>query len=204
MKLPKYTPPLMPNVIKESGMNYIHHTAVIGPNVELGEGNYIGPFCIIGMPAEHKTFWPDRNCCGGLDEAQFGKVIIGNNNVFTGHVTIDAGTETDTVIGDNCFLMKSVHCGHDTQIGNDVTISCGAKIGGHTVVGNYSNIGLNAVVHQKQTIAEGVMIGMGAVVTKKLATEPYKTYAGNPAKMIGENLKHPNYEQYTINQKEYL
>lgn len=29
-------------------MNYIHPTAVIGPNVEMGDNNYIGPFCIIG------------------------------------------------------------------------------------------------------------------------------------------------------------
>jgi acetyltransferase-like isoleucine patch superfamily enzyme len=31
------------------------------------------------------------------------------------------------------------------------------------------------------------MIGMGAVVTKKLITEAFKKYAGNPAKEIGDN-----------------
>jgi UDP-N-acetylglucosamine acyltransferase len=173
-------------------MNIIHPTALVHPGVVMGEGNIIGAYCIIGHPAEWK----------GNEKA--GRVIIGNNNTFTGLVTIDSGGVGDTVIGDGCYLMKHSHVGHDAQIGNEVTISCGAKIGGHTVIGNYSNVGLNAVVHQKQTIAEGVMIGMGAVVTKKLQTEPYKTYAGNPAKLIGENHKHPNYGQYTINQKEYL
>jgi acetyltransferase-like isoleucine patch superfamily enzyme len=33
------------------------------------------------------------------------------------------------------------------------------------------------------------MIGMSAVITKKLITEPYSKYAGNPAKYIGNNLK---------------
>lgn len=169
--------------------NNIHPTAIIGPNVEIGEGNYIGPFCIIGMPAEHKGFWPD---CG--------KVVIGDDNIITGHVTIDAGTDRPTVIGNDCFVMKHSHVGHDAYIGDRATISCGAKIGGHTIVENGANIGLNAVIHQKQTIKEGCMIGMGSVVTKKLQTEPFKTYAGNPARLIGENDKHPD---YNINRKEW-
>jgi UDP-N-acetylglucosamine acyltransferase len=181
---------------------YIHHTAIIGPNVTIGENNYIGPFCIIGMPAEHKEFWPGRSPCSfsGLNDDKFGKVIIGNNNVFTGHVTIDAGTEWDTVINNNCWFLKHSHIGHDCHIEDGVTVSCGAKIGGQAHIGSGCNIGLNAVIHQKQLIRMGCMIGMGSVVTKKLITEPYKTYAGNPAKLIGENDKHPN---YTIFQSEY-
>ena len=179
-------------------MNYIHHTAVIGPNVKIGDGNYIGPFCIIGMPAEHKTFWPDMNEChhDGLNVSQFGQVVIGDNNRFTGHVTVDAGTEGPTVIGNNCWFLKHSHAGHDVIIHDDVTVSCGAKIGGHTVIGKGCNIGLNAVIHQRQVIKEGSMVGMGSVVTKGLITLPYKTYAGNPAKLLGENDKHPFYNIY--------
>lgn len=171
--------------------NQIHPTALIHPNVILGEGNKIGPYCIIGFPAEWK---------GKENE---GKVLIGNNNTFTGLVTIDSGAEGNTIIGDNCYFMKHSHAGHDTVIGNTVTVSCGAKIGGHTVIANHSVIGLNAVIHQKQKIAEGCMIGAQAMVTKKLVTEPYKTYAGNPAKYIGDNDKNPNYPEYTINMKEF-
>jgi UDP-N-acetylglucosamine acyltransferase len=58
------------------------------------------------------------------------------------------------------------------------------------------NCGLNSVVHQRQEIKEGCMIGMGGVVTKKLTTEPYKTYVGNPAKLLGDNTKHPGYTQF--------
>lgn len=126
--------------------------------------------------------------------------MIGNYNTFTGLVTIDSGSDIDTIIGDNCYFMKHSHAGHDCIIGNNVTVSCGAKIGGHTRVEDWVNVGLNAVIHQKQTIAEGCMIGAQAMVTRKLVTEPYKTYAGNPAKCIGENDKHPN---YTVFMKEY-
>jgi UDP-N-acetylglucosamine acyltransferase len=160
--------------------NNIHHTAIIGPNVTMGDGNYIGPYCIIGMPAEHKGLWKETP----------GRVVIGNNNVITGHVTIDAGTETVTLIGHNCFIMKHAHIGHDASIADEVTISCGAKIGGHAFIGSQSNIGLNAVIHQRKEIGNGVMIGMGAVVTMKTHIQDFQTYAGNPAKHIGSNKKY--------------
>lgn len=158
--------------------NYIHKTSIVGPNVTLGDNVYIGPYCVIGEPAEHKLFW----------NAPLGEVVIGDNCVITGHVTIDAGTTEVTTIGAGTWMLKHSHVGHDCQIGNNVTISCGAKIGGHTRIGNHCNIGLNAVIHQKQVIAPGCMIGMGAVVTRKLYTTHATKYAGNPAKEIGKNI----------------
>lgn len=189
--------------------NFIHPTAIIGPNVIIGTGNYIGPYCIIGMPAEHKDFWPDYDECSyeGLNELQFGSVIIGNNNKLTGNVTVDAGTMGNakvTIIQNGCWLLKHSHVGHDAVICDDVTISCGAKVAGHAIIGKGCNIGLNAVIHQWQTIKEGCMVGMGSVVTKKLVTEPFMTYAGNPARPIKANSKHPNFSEYTINMKETL
>lgn len=161
-------------------VNNIHPTAVIGPNVVIGNNTYVGPYCIIGAPAEHKEYWGKPA----------GKVIIGDCCVITGHVTIDAGTERDTIIGNNCFIMKHAHVGHDAHIADDVTIACGAKIGGYAVIGNGSNIGLNAVVHQRKVIGQGVMIGMGSVVNMKLQVQDFQTYAGNPARHIGPNKKY--------------
>lgn len=184
--------------------NYIHPTAVIGPNVQLGDNNYIGPFCIIGFPAEHKGFWEleeiPREYRTYANDGQLashyikiehvvktGKVIIGNNNVFTGMVTVDAGTETDTVIFNNVWMLKHSHVGHDAIIHDNVTISCGAKVGGHAIVHNKCNLGLNCAIHQRLIIPEGCMIGMGAIMTKKTSLEAFKKYAGVPAKIIGDN-----------------
>ena len=158
--------------------NYIHPTAVIGPNVTMGKGNYIGPFCIIGYPAEHRAYWGKENK----------GVNIGNNCVITGHVTIDSGTEACTWIGDNVWMLKHSHVGHDATIADKVTISCGAKVGGHALIGASTNIGLNACIHQWCDVPEGCMIGMNAAVTKKLEMKPYRKYAGVPAKDIGENI----------------
>lgn len=168
--------------------NFIHPTAIITENVILGNNNYIGPYCIIGYPAEHKKYW----------DSPLGKVIIGNNNVFTGLVTIDAGTESDTVIGNNCWFLKHSYVGHDCLIENDVTISTGAKIGGHVIVGKKSNIGMNATVHQWKTLPEGIMLGMNSTITKTTILEPYTKYAGTPARKIGENLYAKNNDRDTM------
>lgn len=165
--------------------NFIHPTAIIGDNVILGDNNYIGAYCIIGDPAEHKKHWDKPK----------GKVYIGDNNIITGLVTIDAGTETRTIIANGCFIMKHAHIGHDCWIMNNVTISCGAKIGGHSVVKEYSNIGLNAVLHQFTTIQRGCMIGASAFI--KGATEEFTKYAGVPARKIGIN----EYSRNIINPK---
>jgi len=155
--------------------NFIHPTAIIGDNVILGDNNYIGAFCIIGDPAEHKKYWGQEK----------GKVIIGNNNIVTGLVTIDAGTEMPTIIEDGCFIMKHAHIGHDCRIMNNVTISCGAKIGGHSIIGEGSNIGLNAVLHQFSLIKKGCMIGASAFF--KGESEVEMKYAGVPAKYLSSN-----------------
>lgn len=165
--------------------NFIHPTAIIGDNVVLGDNNYIGAYCIIGDQAEHKKFWGK----------ELGKVIIGNGNMITGLVTIDAGTEEPTIIQNGCFIMKHAHIGHDCIILDNVTISCGAKIGGHSIIKEYSNIGLNAVLHQFTTIERGCMIGASAFI--KGATEEFSKYAGVPARKIGTN----EYSRNLINPK---
>lgn len=163
--------------------NFIHPTAIVGDNVILGDNNYIGPYCIIGDPAEHKKYWGKKD---GWDEDK-AKVIIGDNNIITGLVTIDAGTENDTIIESNCFIMKHAHIGHDCHVLNNVTISCGAKIGGHSIIGEGSNIGLNAVLHQFSIIKKGCMIGASAFF--KGESEVETKYAGVPARKLGLNIK---------------
>jgi len=157
--------------------NFIHPTAIIGENVILGDNNYIGAYCIIGDPAEHKKFWDEQK----------GKVYIGDNNIITGLVTIDAGTKDITFIGNNCFIMKHAHIGHDCLIKDNVTISCGAKIGGHSIIKNNSNIGLNAVLHQFSIIEQGCMIGASAFF--KGQSKEFSKYAGVPAKYLSPNIK---------------
>jgi UDP-N-acetylglucosamine acyltransferase len=156
--------------------NEIDPTAIIYDNVKMGTGNIIGPYCIIGAPAEWK----------GMEDKNFG-VYIGNNNRLTGLVTVDGGAESRTVISDQCYLMKAAHVGHDCEIMSCVTISCGAKIGGHCFIDSHVTIGLNASIHQKVNIPHGCIIKTNAFVGKSLKMEALKKYTGVPARLIGDN-----------------
>ena len=157
----------------------IHPTAVIGDNVDIYEDVYIGPYCLIGLPAEHKAFW-------GKEPKG---VVISRGCVLTGHCTVDSGTEEKTILQPNVWMLKHSHVGHDAYIGEDTVISVGAIIGGHTIVETDCNIGINASVHQKVHIDFGCMVGGNSFVTKRLETKPYRKYAGVPARDIGENIK---------------
>lgn len=160
----------------------VHYTAKIYPGVEMEDNVYIGPHCIIGAPAEINRDWSQRPC---------GRVIIRKGAVLTGLVTVDSGSEGVTEIGENCFLMKQTHIGHDAVLGNNVTLSPGARVGGECVLGDWVNVGMNAVIHQQTEIPEKCMLGMCAVITKKAAAHMLacETWAGNPAQRLGKNKK---------------
>ncbi|HMA79048.1 MAG TPA: hypothetical protein VKP88_08055 [Candidatus Paceibacterota bacterium] len=154
----------------------IHETAIIYDGVEIGENVTIGPYCIIGAPAEHKT--AKQRSAG---------VRIMDGAVLHGHVTVDSGTDGLTVIGRNAYLMKHVHVGHDCTIGDEVTAAPHACFGGHVTAGNMSNFGMHAVIHPRVVIGEGAMIGAGCVVVKGQRIEPWRTYVGVPANDVGWN-----------------
>jgi UDP-N-acetylglucosamine acyltransferase len=158
-------------------MSWIDKTAVIGPGVEIGNDVIIGPYCVIGYPAEHPRI-----------PYQFrGKVIIGDNCVLTKSITVDCPmTEGEyTVIGNGSHLYAQAHVGHDCKIGKNVVIA-GAKIGGHSIIEDYCNIGLGAVTHQFTRLAPGIMLGAGSFI-KGTHVRSYRIFAGSPARDIGLN-----------------
>jgi UDP-N-acetylglucosamine acyltransferase len=157
-------------------MKTIHNTAVIGNNVTIEDDVYIGPFCVIGMPPEWK----------GKENEDKG-VLIKSGTILTGMVTIDSGAERQTVIGENCYLMKHAYVAHDCILGSNVTMSAGSKLAGFCTVGDKVNLGMGAAVHQKTTLPEGIMVGMNSTITKKSKLESYQKYAGSPVKHIGSN-----------------
>jgi UDP-N-acetylglucosamine acyltransferase len=154
--------------------NIIHDTAQVYPSVYLGFNNYIGPFCCIGADPEKK----------GAKENY--SVEIGNNNTFTGHVTIDGGSERRTVIGDDCYFMKHAHVGHDSIVGNGVTIAPSVCISGFVEIMEGVNIGPNTFVHQRHLLGAYAMIGGGSAIPLSKEIKPFGVYAG-VAKFIGWN-----------------
>ncbi|MCO5313846.1 MAG: hypothetical protein M9952_13025 [Microthrixaceae bacterium] len=181
-------------------MNQIHSTAIIGPGVELGEdnivgphavlygptvlgnGNWIGPHVVIGTPGEskgnpHPPLW-DKPGPGPA-------ITIGDDNIIHEFVAIQASLSDQTKIGDRCFIMDKAHVPHDAQLGNDVTVACSVMIGGHSRIGDGANLGLASVLHQFMVVGAGAMIGMNSVVTRPIP--PFSIAYGSPARVKGAN-----------------
>ena len=152
----------------------IHPTAIIHPSAKIGTGNYIGPHCVIGenviignfnrleshvcigSPAEHREAFHGEKNCG---------TVIGDSCIFREFVTINSGIHKQTKVGNNVYMLRGSHLGHDVEVENKVTISCNVMVGGHATIKEGANIGLSAVIHQHLTVGAFCMIGMGSVVT---------------------------------------
>jgi UDP-N-acetylglucosamine acyltransferase len=165
-----------PNAIIGKG-NVIMEGAVIRQGVQLGDNNFVGPYCVIGDPPEKHGYFDT-----------YGRVIIGSGNKFTKQVTIDSGCDGDpTIIKSNVIILKSGHVGHNAYIDEGTIISCNAMIGGYTKVGKHCNFGLGSAVHQRLEIPEGIILGMNSTITKRTLLEPNRKYIGSPARDAGPN-----------------
>jgi UDP-N-acetylglucosamine acyltransferase len=180
--------------------NQVHETAVLGPGVELGEDNVIGPYAVITGPCRIG----DRNWIGahtvigsppeihgadqglpwGGEPVSVG-VEIGDDNVLREFMTVHAGDGRPTRLGSRCFLMNKTHIAHDSLLEDDVTTSPHVTLAGHVEIGAGATVGMASMVHQRRVVGPGAMIGMGAVITHDVP--PYAKAFGSPARVRGVN-----------------
>jgi sugar O-acyltransferase (sialic acid O-acetyltransferase NeuD family) len=91
---------------------------------------------------------------------------------------------SDSVPGDNCFILEDNtvqpfvrigsnvtlwsgnHIGHDSTIHDHCFIASHVVVSGHVTVGPYSFIGVNATLRNSIDIAQGTLVGAGAVIMK--------------------------------------
>lgn len=190
----------------------VHPSAVVSPKAELEDGVKIGPFCVIndkvrigsgtelvGFVSVHDYVSIGSNCkiceytaIGGdpQDHGYKGEVSyvrIGDNNLIRENVTVNraTGEGNETVIGNDCFIMDSVHFAHNVHVGNHVTIANKVGLSGFVEVGDHTVFGGMAGVHQFVRIGDYCMIGGLYRVSKDV---PHYTLAsGEPLRLTGLN-----------------
>ncbi len=190
----------------------VHPSAIVSAQAELEDGVKIGPFCVIGDKVRigagteliasvsvHDYVSIGSNCkiceytvIGGdpQDHGYKGEVSyvrIGNNNLIRENVTVNraTGEGNETVIGNDCFIMDSVHFAHNVHIGDCVTIANKVGLSGFVEVGNHTVFGGMAGVHQFVRIGDYCMIGGLYRVSKDV---PHYTLAsGEPLRLNGLN-----------------
>ncbi len=166
-------------------MNKIHPTAIIDDNVILGENNEIGAYTIIEGP----TNIGDNNIIGhhviigspGQDtrnpryNSTNCKIEIGNNNIIREFSAVQKPCYREiTKLGNNIFLMQSVHIPHDAILYDDVVITPMCVLAGITKILNGANIAMGTSIHQYSVIGHYSLVAMGSSITKNI--KPFTIY----------------------------
>lgn len=175
-------------------MNKIHPTALIEGDVklgrnntilpncviygptEIGDDNIIGPNVVIGTPGQdtRNRYYDSSNC----------KIKIGNRNIIREFTAIQKPCYEDiTLIGDDVYLMQSVHIPHDAHLYNKVVVTPMTVLAGLAKVLEGANLAIGCALNQRTTIGQYSIAAAGAVVMKNI--KPFSRYI--PGKPISVN-----------------
>ncbi len=193
--------------------NTIHPSAVIGTRVQLGDGNTIGPGCVIedgAVLGARNHLWMNvyvgpGTTIGDENQIHMGAVLghlpqdlaftgkatyttIGHRNTIREYVTIHRGTKegSTTSIGDENFLMANAHVGHNGSLGHRTTLVNLATLAGYCTVEDGALLSGMVVVHQFTRIGRLAMVSGLSAVNKDVP--PYMLCGGRPAVIQGLNV----------------
>ena len=153
--------------------------SIIGPDVEVGPGCVIGAHAVLenrvvigaGTHVGHGTILGGNPQALGFDQSRRDTgVRIGKNNTIREHVTINRATQenSDTVVGDENFLMTGCHLAHDCRIGNGVILANTVLMAGHVEVDDGAFLGGGSVFHQFIRIGKLAMVRGGCRFSKDI------------------------------------
>ncbi len=167
----------------------IHPTAIIDPKAEIHESVEIGPYCVIDGDVQvgagcklymgvYLTGWTEigADCVlhpGAVighepQDTRYGGersyCRIGRGTIVREHATIHRGTipDSETVVGEACFLLAGSHIAHNCVVGDGVTMINGTALAGHVEVGDRATLGGGAMVHQFARVGTLAMVAGGA------------------------------------------
>ncbi len=170
-----------PGVIVEAdahihGKVKIMANARICSGTEIGEGTIIHNGAVLGNEPQDLAYKGEKTF-----------TRIGKNNIIREYVTVHRGTAegSETVIGDNNFLMVQSHVGHNCVIENNVIIANGALLAGYVHISRGAFISGNVVFHQFCRVGQYALVGGFSGVNKDVP--PYMFVRG-PSVVRGVNL----------------
>jgi UDP-N-acetylglucosamine acyltransferase len=191
----------------------VAHTARVHPDAVIGPGVIIGEFTIVendvaigaGSRLEPYVYIKRWTTLGERNQISAGTVLgtdpldkgftgarsylkIGNGNIIREHYTISRGTapESETVIGDENYIMTSGHIAHNCRIGSRTVIASCALVSGYVDVEDQAFISGGVVIHQFSRIGRLAMIGGNTRVNSDLP--PYFLYSDFNVAAHGLNL----------------
>ncbi|HEC17890.1 MAG TPA: acyl-ACP--UDP-N-acetylglucosamine O-acyltransferase [Gammaproteobacteria bacterium] len=184
---------------------------VIGPNVEIGEGTVIDSHVVINGPTRigrNNRIYSFAAIGGDPQDKKYAgeatALEIGDGNTIREYCTISRGTTQDagvTRIGDDNWIMATVHIAHDCQIGSHTIFANSATLAGHVTIEDYVILGGFTLVHQFCKIGAHSFTAMNSVISKDVL--PFLMVSGHMAKPHGlnsEGLKRRGFSSQAINE----
>ena len=159
----------------------IGNNSIIEHDVKIGDNCSIGSFVVIknsilengvhikdGVKIGSKGFGfiPDK--LNNFRIPHIGKVLLKKGVEIGSGSTIDRGSITDTVVGENTFVDNLVQIAHNVKIGKNCMIVSQAGIAGSTVIGDNVVIGGQAGISGHLKIGHNVKIGGNSGVIKDI------------------------------------
>jgi len=159
----------------------IGNNSTIEHDVRIGENCSIGSFVVIknsvlenevhikdGVKIGSKGFGfiPDKS--KNFRIPHFGKVLLKKGVEIGSGTTIDRGSISDTVLGENTFVDNLVQIAHNVKVGNNCMIVSQVGIAGSTVIGDNVVIGGQAGISGHLKIGNNVKIGGNSGVIKDI------------------------------------
>ncbi|MBU0477797.1 acyl-ACP--UDP-N-acetylglucosamine O-acyltransferase [bacterium] len=190
----------------------IHNTAVISPNAKISKGVKIGPWSVIGDNVKigknteigSNVVIDGWTSIGENNKISPGAVIgtapqdvkyedartyvkIGNGNIIREYVTINRATEpeTETLVGNNNFLMAYTHIAHNCKVGNNVIMVNYTALSGHTVLEDRCVLSGMVGIHQGARVGRLAIVGGLSKVVKDIP--PFARADGHPIRIYGLN-----------------
>jgi len=152
------------------GSNVIIRNSIIEDNVNILDGAMIGKKGFGFFPKDSKNFrYP-----------HVGYVHIKKYSEIGCASTIDRGSLSVTIIGENTYLDNQVHIAHNVKIGDNCIIAGQVGIAGSSQLGNNVIIGGQAGISGHLKIGNNVQIGGGSGVIKDIPDN--SKVMGYPAK----------------------
>lgn len=195
-------------------MNNIHNTVIIEGDVSIGERNTILPNCIIYGPTEIG----DDNIIGpnaiigtpGQDtrnryyDSSDCKIKIGNRNIIREFTAIQKPCYEDlTLIGNDVYLMQSVHIPHDAHVYDKSVITPMCVLAGIAKILEGANLGIGCSVNQYTVIGQYSIAAAGSVVMKNV--KPFSRYIPNKPNSVNHYaIKKYGFEEYTEEIENYI
>ena len=162
------------NVVIGKYNKILPYTIIDGPT-KIGDNNIIGPHAVIGSPGQDT-----RN--PRYDSSQ-SYIEIGSGNIIREFTAIQKPCyENITKVGNNVFLMQSVHIPHDAIIQDDVVITPMCVLAGITRILRGASISMGVTIQQRVVVGHFTMVAMGVPLSKNL--RPFSIYVqGKPLRV---------------------